>query len=406
MCNAWNHSPGCNCGWGGSSTGNSNGVFPSSLPKTASDDDDNSETFPTNCWRCGAFVFYHTNGYKDSVLFDSLGWPWEIHSCWKKYWKEEKDRRRVINYYSNEQNRAQQKRMILMGAVRKIKGITFGSLGFYGATEEAVARQLGISIYQLRQDYGDIYKVDSAGIRFISKLEHSVQFNKNTKSEATIRGQNNEVQSLGAEWYCLYVIPGMEFKVIADLATAIKNNLLPNRVHLRSYAYIDKKFRLSDVITDIAYPYSYNKLSKRIESHNHSYVLVEIKKEVSRSTYHTRFEILLKVINVCCKTIPGVVVFAESKTKVSPVEVKEEELRRVLYQRNSLCYYDDITGEFGFKRGEILIQTTITPSGKIVKSKVKFLAFVNDENVRVQHLQTKQIYVTPLCSIAGNEETE
>lgn len=261
MCNAWNHSPECNCGWGGSSTGNSKGVFTSlssSFPKTASDDDDdNSETYSTNCWWCGAIVFYHTNGYGDSVLFDSLGWPWEIHSCWENYWKEEKDRRRVINYYSNEQNHAQQKRRVIMGAVRTLKGVTFGSLSFYGATEEAVANQLGISILQLRQGYGDIYKVDSAGIRLISKLEQIntpqiVKINKNTKSDATIRGEKNEVQSLGVEWYCLYVRRGMEFKVIANLATAIKNNLLPNTVQLRTYASIDKKFRLSDVITDIA----------------------------------------------------------------------------------------------------------------------------------------------------------
>lgn len=414
MCNAWNHPPGCNCGWGGSSTGNSKGVFTSfssSLPKTASDDDDNSETYSTKCWWCGAMVFYHTNGYGDSVLFDSLGWPWEIHSCWEKYWKEEKDRRRVINYYSNEQNRAQQKRRIIMGAVRKLKGVTFGSLSFDGATEEAVACQLGLSVYRLRRGYSDIYKVDSAGILLISKVEQIntpqiVKINKNTKSDATIREQKNDVQSLGAEWYCLYVRRGMEFKVLANLATAIKNNLLTNRVQLRKYASIDKKFRLSDVITDIAYPYSYKELSKRIESHNHSYILVEIRNRLSRRGYHNTFNILLKAINECCKTIPGVVGFAESETKVRPVEVKEEELKRVLYQRNSLSYFDVITGKFGFKRGETLIQTTITPGGKTVQSKVKFIAFVNDDNVRVQHLQTQQIYVTPLCSIAVNEETE
>ncbi|HEY9852831.1 MAG TPA: hypothetical protein V6D28_25385 [Leptolyngbyaceae cyanobacterium] len=432
MCNAWNHPPGCNCGWRGRGGGNGRGIYTSlfsSPSKAASDENDyeRSETYPTQCWWCGAFVFYHTNGYGDSVLFDSLGYPWEIHSCWETHWQTEKDRRRVINYLLHDNNQAEQKRMILMGAVRKIKGITFGSLGFYGATEDAVARQLGISIYQLRQDYGDIYKVDSAGIRFISKLESIVEFNKNrksnvrintpikqqilnenAKSDATIIGQENEALYLRDGWYCLYVRRGMEFKIIADLATAIKNNLLPNRVQLQTYAYIDNKFRLSDVITDIAYPYSYSELSKRIDSHNHSYVLLEIKNILSRRTYHKTFGILLKVINLCCKTIPGVVGFAESESEtiVSSVEVKEEELKRVLYQRNNLSHFDDITGKFGFKRGEILIQTTITPRGKIVKSKVKFIAFVNDENVRVQHLQTKQIYVTPLCSIAGNEETE
>lgn len=187
MCNAWNHSPGCNCGWGG----NGGGFFinlSSSLPKTTSDENDyeQSETYLIQCWWCGAFVFYHTNGYGDSVLFDSLGYPWEIHSCWETYWRTEKDRRRVINYLLHDSNQAEQKRMILMGAVRKIKGVTFGRLGFYGATEEAVACQLGLSVSQLRLGYSDIYKVDSAGIRLISKLEQIntpqiVKINKNTK---------------------------------------------------------------------------------------------------------------------------------------------------------------------------------------------------------------------------------
>lgn len=39
-------------------------------------------TYPTKCWWCGQEVFFHTNGFGDAVLFDSLGWPWEVHSCW------------------------------------------------------------------------------------------------------------------------------------------------------------------------------------------------------------------------------------------------------------------------------------------------------------------------------------
>ncbi len=31
---------------------------------------------------CGKEVFAHTNGYGDFVLFDRLGWPWEIHDCY------------------------------------------------------------------------------------------------------------------------------------------------------------------------------------------------------------------------------------------------------------------------------------------------------------------------------------
>ncbi|MCY1704288.1 hypothetical protein [Deinococcus sp. SL84] len=42
-------------------------------------------TYLTSCWWCGDEVWYHTNGYGDHVLFDELGWPWQIHSCWEDH---------------------------------------------------------------------------------------------------------------------------------------------------------------------------------------------------------------------------------------------------------------------------------------------------------------------------------
>jgi hypothetical protein len=39
----------------------------------------------TQCWWCGAPVYYHTNGNGDSVLFDELGPPWPIHPCWEEH---------------------------------------------------------------------------------------------------------------------------------------------------------------------------------------------------------------------------------------------------------------------------------------------------------------------------------
>lgn len=135
MCNAWNHSPGCTCGWGGSgSTGGGNFggrsyslETPSSQHNTLSDslfiklirkrnnnnyenisekdfpgryskDSDSSRfdslgteshnkerTYQTKCWYCGDEVFYHTNGFGDCVLFDELGHPWQVHECWINY---------------------------------------------------------------------------------------------------------------------------------------------------------------------------------------------------------------------------------------------------------------------------------------------------------------------------------
>ncbi|HWA93177.1 MAG TPA: hypothetical protein VG844_01150 [Terracidiphilus sp.] len=47
-----------------------------------------SLTWKTNCFLgpnnvgCGELTFAHTNGFGDFVLFDSLGYPWPIHSCY------------------------------------------------------------------------------------------------------------------------------------------------------------------------------------------------------------------------------------------------------------------------------------------------------------------------------------
>lgn len=43
-------------------------------------------TWHTTCFLsggCGQQVLAHTNGHGDFVLFDDLGWPWPIHSCYQ-----------------------------------------------------------------------------------------------------------------------------------------------------------------------------------------------------------------------------------------------------------------------------------------------------------------------------------
>lgn len=84
MCNAWNHPPGCTCGWGGDGhLGHSPGgfLFPD-LPVagTRSTWDAGDFCCPTNCPICGAKVFFvrHNGG---SVWFDELGQPWPKHAC-------------------------------------------------------------------------------------------------------------------------------------------------------------------------------------------------------------------------------------------------------------------------------------------------------------------------------------
>ncbi|QBQ53834.1 hypothetical protein [Nitrosococcus wardiae] len=48
-------------------------------------DPDLSVTYPTSCWWCGEEVFFHSNGSGDCVLFDKLGWPWQVHACWEEH---------------------------------------------------------------------------------------------------------------------------------------------------------------------------------------------------------------------------------------------------------------------------------------------------------------------------------
>ena len=102
MCNAWNHSPECRCGWGGDGHlgaghdgrgGRRGGAVVTSARSIlyAGDSypfegelriDYARDGFcrPTICPKCGGPVFFvrHNGG---SVWFDELGWPWEKHGC-------------------------------------------------------------------------------------------------------------------------------------------------------------------------------------------------------------------------------------------------------------------------------------------------------------------------------------
>lgn len=46
------------------------------------------KTWPTTCFlrpnECQQSVFGHTNGFGDFVMFDELGWPWPVHSCYEE----------------------------------------------------------------------------------------------------------------------------------------------------------------------------------------------------------------------------------------------------------------------------------------------------------------------------------
>lgn len=75
-CNGWNHSPNCDCGWGGefyeSGSSNINSCWQNFL----------SYTIPNaQCPYCGEKVFFYRSPFNGSVYFDDLGPPWPKHPC-------------------------------------------------------------------------------------------------------------------------------------------------------------------------------------------------------------------------------------------------------------------------------------------------------------------------------------
>lgn len=88
MCNAWGHSIGCTCGWGGEGhLGRPNGGFqaPASRPPTIL-----QAQFPlavsftrpnATCPECGVSVYFYQSPAGGRVFFDELGPPWPKHPC-------------------------------------------------------------------------------------------------------------------------------------------------------------------------------------------------------------------------------------------------------------------------------------------------------------------------------------
>jgi hypothetical protein len=75
-CNAHNHPPDCNCGWGG--------IFYEANGQWAAPDWSKAESHTNpnaKCPVCSAPVFFYKSPEGGSVFFDSLGPPWPKHPC-------------------------------------------------------------------------------------------------------------------------------------------------------------------------------------------------------------------------------------------------------------------------------------------------------------------------------------
>ena len=98
-CNGNNHSPDCNCGWGGDTGGGGwtqtsskviSRTVSSPVPHVANGLGWNREQNPTlntytdpnaKCPVCGADVFFYQSPDDGRVFFDELGPPWPKHPC-------------------------------------------------------------------------------------------------------------------------------------------------------------------------------------------------------------------------------------------------------------------------------------------------------------------------------------
>lgn len=91
MCNAWNHSPSCPCGFGGVGHAGRSGfgsydwsppsIIPSSWATSISGTYESYVNPNAVCPVCGAAVFFYRSPYGGRVFFDELGPPWPKHPC-------------------------------------------------------------------------------------------------------------------------------------------------------------------------------------------------------------------------------------------------------------------------------------------------------------------------------------
>ncbi|GGE60457.1 uncharacterized protein (DUF2384 family) [Paenalcaligenes hominis] len=90
-CNAWNHSPDCDCGWGGvwhGSTNRGSWLFNKTAKRELGYQEATVESVAggyTNpnafCPVCGDAVYFYESPYGGRIFFDELGPPWPKHPC-------------------------------------------------------------------------------------------------------------------------------------------------------------------------------------------------------------------------------------------------------------------------------------------------------------------------------------
>lgn len=159
-----------------------------------------AKTFLTPCWWCEETVFYHSNGNGDSVLFDSLGWPWKVHSCWTDYSNGKKTisdisyppkischppkpslyfNQIIDSYIENPSPKVpEDNHALLLGLAQMIATARVGSYSIFGFSEMKLSECINLPIEELRQSYGKFYTLYKDGELSVKTIYFAIIFNE------------------------------------------------------------------------------------------------------------------------------------------------------------------------------------------------------------------------------------
>ena len=105
-----------------------------------------AKTYSQKCFWCNDFVYHFTHGNGDYVLFDSLGWPWQIHECWEKHCLNKKGLLELKILDAKSQ--------LITGVINQLHQEK------EAITELNLATKLGITVHELKKFYKDVLKYE------------------------------------------------------------------------------------------------------------------------------------------------------------------------------------------------------------------------------------------------------
>ncbi len=111
--------------------------------------------YKTPCWWCSELVYYHSNGYGDSVLFDEYAPPWPIHECYQIHQQSKKERKEISDKFVREYSHA---RYFHEDDEKSFIDEVFNSFAKL-PSEKEIADRLGLDVLTLRKYYGHCYNV-------------------------------------------------------------------------------------------------------------------------------------------------------------------------------------------------------------------------------------------------------